>query len=194
MPTFNVGDCAWNLTPYGERFTVTIVSVGQDKDGNTTYRYVADGIAWTKEPKMTFSPNADIPCVTDPCDLKRWWETKEKMWYGTSLAYRAPEPGDDEKRALWQARIKKHEDAIAELHQRCAPFKKDTAVMWHSFYCCFSGRHTNGCKGTGHEVFKGVVDSEVTSDFHCSVKTPDGISHYIIVWVLSIDAEGGGGA
>lgn len=194
MPTFNVGDCAWKLNLYGNRFTVDIVSVGQDEDGTTTYVYVPNGIAWTEEPKLSFMPHSSIPFVEDPCDYKRWSKTKETTWYGTCLTYRAPEPGDDEKRALWQARIKKHEDAIVELRKRCAPFKKGTAVVWHSFWCCVGERPTNGCKGTGHEILKGVVESveHVASHFNCKVKSADGVSHNTTVWVLGIDAEGGG--
>jgi hypothetical protein len=191
MPTFNIGDCVWKLNLYGDRFTVDIMSVEQDKDGTTTYHYVPNGIAWSKEPQLTFRPNAYIPFVTDPCVFKGWSETKEKMWHGTSLAYRAPEPDDDEKRALWQAKLKKHEDAIAELHQRCAPFKKGSAVSWQAVYCCNDIRfnllnmgNTGGCNSQSTKILKGVVESEVTNDFQCTVKSPDGIVHKTTVWAL----------
>ena len=185
MTTFKVGDCVWKHFPTGTKCTADIVDLHVDENGETTYRYVLNGIVYDRNTNWTFEPNLPIPSVYDPSYLKQWTDTREKMWYGTSITYRAPEADDDEKRSLWQAKNKKHEDALAALMQRCAPFKKGTAVVWNSWWCCFASRQHNGCVPS--VINKGIIDSEVTSDFKCNVKTADGISHNMSVWVMGME-------
>jgi len=186
MPTFNVGDCVWKRSVYGDMATVDIVDVATDDTGVTLYRYVQNGIESNGEPPepWAFEPNRQIPYVYDPSHLKEPHDTKEKMWYGASLSYRAPQADDNAKRALWQAKIKKHEDAIVTLRQRCAPFKAGAAVVWHPWHCCFGHRPQNGC--VGGDLLKGTVETEANQKFECTVKTADGVSHKITVWALGL--------
>ncbi len=185
MTTFKKGDGVWIHFPSGtDKCTADIVEVRVDDAGEVTYRYAYNGIVYHGRTDWTFEPNQQIPQVHDPSHEKRIQDAQEIMWFGTALTYRAPEDGDDEKRALWQAKIKKHEDAIAVLKKRCAHFTKGTSVAWNAYYCCYGAKRQNKCKNDG--LLKGVLDEEVYN-FECRVKTSDGIVHSMTVWALGLD-------
>jgi len=66
--------------------------------------------------------------------LKEPFEITGKGW--AKLELRAPEPGDDEKRAIWDSLIKKQEDAIAARSLRYAHIKNGVTVEcyeWNSW-------------------------------------------------------------
>lgn len=182
MTTFNVGDCVWKNIR-GLWATVDIVDIKRDPEGTPVYMCVENGIV-THQKEWVFEPNGAHPYVYDPSDSIRPFETKEHMWYGKSLSPRTPEPDDDAKRATWQAKVKKHLDGIAELRQRCAHLKKGTKVTWHGYWCfCLQ----NGCNR--QKVHKGVVESEIWSNFTCYLRCTEGIMHQISVFKVVEDKD-----
>jgi hypothetical protein len=185
MTTFKVGDCVWKHTQDGKRKgTVDIVDIKIKPDQESpVYICVENGVV-TPQKEWIFTPNTRNPYIYDPSDLLRPFETQEEMWYGTSLSYRSPEPEDDIKRATWQAKVKKHLDGIAEMRQRYSHFKKGTKVTWHGYWCfCLQ----NGCNRQG--IHKGVVESEIWSNFTCYLRCTEGIMHEIKVHNLALDTS-----
>lgn len=128
MHTFKVGDSAIYTTSLGNKFSVLILDV-LEKRG---YLCKRDGVWADSSSTPNFLIRGDY--IFDPSHLKEPYEfTGKGLGF---LDYRAPEPGDDEKRAVWDSLIKKHEDAIAAKWLRYAHIKKGSTVEcyeWNSW-------------------------------------------------------------
>ena len=122
------GDSAIFTTSLGHKYSVLILEV-LEKGG---YLCKRDGVWADSSSTPNFLIRGDY--IFDPSHLKEPYEfTGKGLGF---LDYRAPEPGDDEKRAVWDSLIKKHEDAIAAKWLRYAHIKKGVTVEcyeWNSW-------------------------------------------------------------
>ena len=128
MHTFKVGDSAILTTSLGHKYSVLILAPLETGG----YLCRRDGV-WAD---ISSTPNFLIrgDYIFNPSYLKETFEFTGKGW--AFLDYRAPEPGDDEKRAVWDSLIKKHEDAIAAKWLRYAHIKNGATVEcyeWNSW-------------------------------------------------------------
>jgi hypothetical protein len=122
------GDSAIFTTSLGHKYSVLILEV-LEKGG---YLFRRDGVWADSSSTPNFLIRGDY--IFDPSYLKEPFEFTGKGW--ANLELRAPEPGDDEKRAVWDSLIKKHEDAIAAKWLRYAHIKKGVTVEcyeWNSW-------------------------------------------------------------
>lgn len=123
-----VGDSAILTTSLGHKYSVLILEV-LEKGGYLCRR---DGVWADRSSTPNFLIRGDY--IFDPSHLKEPFEFTGKGW--GFLHYRAPEAGDDEKRAVWDSLIKKHEEAIAAKWLRYAHIKKGATVEcyeWNSW-------------------------------------------------------------
>lgn len=128
MQTFKVGDSAIFTTSLGHKYSVLILAVLETGG----YLIKRDGVWADSSSTPNFLIRGDY--IFDPSHLKEPFEYTGKGW--GFLDYRAPEPGDDEKRAVWDSLINKHEDAIAAKWLRYAHIKKGVTVEcyeWNSW-------------------------------------------------------------
>ena len=128
MQTLKAGDSAILTTSLGYKYSVLILAPLETGG----YLCRRDGV-WADE---SSTPNFLIrgDYIFDPSHLKEQFEFTGKGW--AKLELRTPEPGDDEKRAIWDSLIKKHEDAIAAQWLRYAQIKKGVTVEcyeWNSW-------------------------------------------------------------
>jgi hypothetical protein len=128
MQKFNVGDSVILTTSLGHKYSILIL--GLLETGGYLCR--RDGV-WADEsstPKFIISGDH----IFNPSHLKEPFEITGKGW--AKLELRTPEPGDDEKRAIWDSLIKKQEDAIAARSLRYAHIKNGVTVEcyeWNSW-------------------------------------------------------------
>jgi hypothetical protein len=123
-----VGDSAIMTTSLGHKYSILILEV-LEKGGYLCRR---DGVWADRSSTPNFLIRGDY--IFDPSHLKEPFEFTGKGW--GFLNYRAPEAGDDEKRAIWDSLIKKHEEAIAAQWLRYAHIKKGATVEcyeWNSW-------------------------------------------------------------
>jgi hypothetical protein len=128
MQTFKVGDSVILTTSLGHRYSILIL--GLLETGG--YLCKRDGV-WADEsstPKFLISGDY----IFNPSHLKEPFEITGRGW--AKLELRTPQDGDDEKRAIWDSLIKKHEDAIAAQWLRYSHIKKGVTVEcyeWNSW-------------------------------------------------------------
>lgn len=128
MQTFKVGDSAIYTTSLGNKFSVLILDVLE----TGSYLIRRDGVYY------------EGPHVPDfrvyECKTPNLRELKDpaiftgKGW--ATLEYRAPEPGDDEKRAIWDLKLKKYEEDINAKWLSYAHIKEGATVEcyeWNSW-------------------------------------------------------------
>jgi hypothetical protein len=128
METFKVGDSAIFTTSLGHKYSVLILAVLETGG----YLIKRDGVWADSSSTPNFLIRGDY--IFDPSHLKEPFKYTGKGW--ASLELRTPESDDDEKRAIWDSLIKKHEDAIAAKWQRYAHIKKGVTVEcyeWNSW-------------------------------------------------------------
>ena len=159
MHTFKVGDSVILTTSLGHKYSILILDLLETGG----YMCKRDGV-WADEsstPKFIISGDH----IFNPSHLKEPFEITGKGW--AKLELRTPEPGDDEKRAIWDSLIKKQEDAIAARSLRYAHIKKGATVEcyeWNSW--------------TGERFLKCVGEvTFVRWDFSCYVRDAEGNEH-----------------
>ena len=153
METLKVGDSALYTTSLGNSYSVVIV--GLLEGGG--YMCKQDGvyIAPSREPDLHVRDG--ITTILD--ELKRPFRHTGKGW--SSLKPRAPEPGDDEKRAAWDARVKKYEEDIAAHWLRYTHIKPGVTVECYEY---------NSWTGERFLQFVGKVTHVYSSNFTCYVE------------------------
>jgi hypothetical protein len=122
------GDSAIFTTSLGHKYSVLILAPLETGG----YLFRRDGVWADRSSTPNFLIRGDY--IFDPSHLKETFEYTGKGW--ASLELRTPEAGDDEKRAIWDSLIKKHEDAIAAKWVRYAHIKKGVTVEcyeWNSW-------------------------------------------------------------
>jgi hypothetical protein len=128
MQKFNVDDSAILTTSLCHKYSVLILAPLETGG----YLCRRDGVWADSSSTPNFLIRGDY--IFDPSYLKEPFEfTGKGLGF---LDYRAPEPEDDEKRAVWDSLIKKHEDAIAAKWLRYAHIKKGVTVEcyeWNSW-------------------------------------------------------------
>jgi len=128
MHTFKVGDSVILTTSLGHKYSILILALLETGG----YMCRRDGVWADESSTPKFLIRGDY--IFNPSHLKEPFEITGKGW--ASLELRTPEPGDDEKRAIWDSLIKKHEDAIAAQWLRYAHIKKGVTVEcyeWNSW-------------------------------------------------------------
>ena len=161
MTSLKKGDSAICKTYSGPEFSVVIKNVTVKEKG-TVYECLRDGV-WANEegtPKFYITSSY----IFDPIDLKCSFFTS-----GTGLRrleYRAPEPGDDEKRDLWESQIKKQDDAIAAMSAKYAHVKVGMTVKWPE-YNSWTGQVAFECIG---EIIY------IKPNFSCYIICTDGVT------------------
>ncbi len=128
MHTFKVGDSAIYTTSLGNKFSVLILDVLEAG----SYLIRRDGVYY----EGTHAPDFRVYDSIAPNlrELKDPAIFTGKGW--ATLEYRAPEPGDDEKRAIWDAQLKKYEEDIDAKWQSYAHIKEGVTVEcyeWNSW-------------------------------------------------------------
>ena len=128
MQSFKVGDSAIFTTSLCHKYSVLILAVLETGG----YLIKRDGVWADSSSTPNFLIRGDY--IFDPSHLKEHFKYTGKGL--ANLEPRTPEPGDDEKRAVWDSLIKKHEDAIAAKWLRYAHIKKGVTVEcyeWNSW-------------------------------------------------------------
>jgi hypothetical protein len=123
-----VGDSAIYTTSLGNKFSVLILEVLE----SGSYLIRRDGVYY----EGTNAPDFRVYEGRTP-NLREWKDPaifSGKAW--ATLEYRAPEPGDDEKRAIWDANLKKYEEEIDAKWLSYAHINKGVTVEcyeWNSW-------------------------------------------------------------
>jgi hypothetical protein len=128
MQQLKAGDSAIYTTCLGNKFSVLILEALE----SGSYLIRRDGVC------------DDETCIPDfriyECRTPYLHELKDpQIFTGKGMAtleYRAPEPGDDEKRAIWDFKLKKYEEEIAAKWLSYAKIKKGATVEcyeWNSW-------------------------------------------------------------
>jgi len=141
MPSFKVGDCAICKSYSGPEFSVVIKNVSVEEKG-PVYECLRDG-AWANDegtPKFIISSGY----IFDPIYLKQTFFTTGTGLF--KLEWRAPEPDDDAKRALWESQIKKQDDAICAMRAKYGHISAGMTVKW-SEYNSWTGQVAFECIG-----------------------------------------------
>jgi hypothetical protein len=153
------GDSAIYTTSLGNKFSVLILDVLEAG----SYLIRRDGVYY----EGTHAPDFRVYEGRTP-NLREWRDSDVftgKGW--ATLAFRAAEPGDDEKRAAWDVNLKKYEEEINAKWLIYAHIKEGVTVEcyeWNSW----SGERFLKCVG---EV------TFVRSDFSCYVRDAEGNEH-----------------
>ena len=163
-----VGDSAIYTTSLGNKFSVLILDVLEAG----SYLIRRDGVYY----EGTHAPDFRVYEGTTP-NLR---ELKESaIFTGKGLAtleYRAPEPGDDEKRAVWDLKLKKYEEEINAKWLSYAHIKKGATVEcyeWNSW--------------TGERFLKCVGEvTFVRWDFSCYVRDAEGNEHSSLLYKVRV--------
>jgi hypothetical protein len=106
------------------------------------YECLRDG-AWANDegtPKFIISSGY----IFDPIYLKQTFFTTGTGLF--KLEWRAPEPDDDKKRALWESQIKKQDDAICAMRAKYGHISAGMTVKW-SEYNSWTGQVAFECIG-----------------------------------------------
>ena len=154
-----VGDSAIYTTSLGNKFSVLILDVLE----SGSYLIRRDGVYY----EGTNAPDFRVYEGRTP-NLREWKDPAIFTGKGlATLEYRAPEPGDDEKRAIWDANLKKYEEEIDAKWLSYAHIKKGAIVEcyeWNSW--------------TGERFLKCVGKvTFVRWDFSCYVSDAEGNEH-----------------
>lgn len=155
MEPLKVGDSALYTTSLGNRYSVVIVGILEEGG----YMCKQDGAYLEREPDLHVRDG--ITTILD--ELKRPFPHTGKGW--SSLKPRAPEPGDDEKRAVWDARLKKYEEDIAAHWLRYTHIKPGVTVECYEY---------NSWTGERFLQFVGKVTYVYSSNFTCYVQDAEG--------------------
>jgi len=156
MHILKVGDSAIYTTSLGNKFSVLILDVLEAG----SYLIRRDGVYY----EGTHAPDFRVYEGRTPNlrELKDPAIFTGKGW--ATLEYRAPEPGDDEKRAVWDLNLKKYEEEINAKWLSYAKIKKGAVVEcyeWNSW--------------TGERFLKCVGEvTFVRWDFSCYVRDTEG--------------------
>lgn len=155
METLKVGDSALYTTSLGNSYSVVIVGILEEGG----YMCKQDGAYLEREPNL----NVHDGITTILRELKAPFPFTGKGW--SSLKPRAPEPGDDEKRAAWDARLKKYEEDIAAHWLRYTHIKPGVTVECYEY---------NSWTGERFLQFVGKVTYVYSSNFTCYVQDAEG--------------------
>ena len=162
------GDSAIYTNCLGVKFSVLILGVLEPG----SYLIRRDGVY----DDGTCTPDFRVYEGRTP-NLREWKDPAiftGKAW--ATLEYRAPEPGDDEKRAIWDANLKKYEEEIDAKWLSYAHIKKGATVEcyeWNSW--------------TGERFLKCVgVVTFVRWDFSCYVRDAEGNEHSSLLYKVRV--------
>ncbi len=159
MQTLKVGDSAIYTTCTGNKFSVLILDLLEAG----SYLIRRDGVYY----EGSCAPDFRVYEGITP-NLREWKDPAIFTGKGTAtLEYRAPEPEDDEKRAVWDLKLKKYEEEIDAKWLSYAHIKKGAKVVcyeWNSW----TGERFIKC--TGEVVF-------IRWDFSCYVRDAEGNEH-----------------
>lgn len=168
MQQLKAGDSAIYTTCLGNKFSVLILEALE----SGSYLIRRDGVC------------DDETCIPDfriyECRTPYLHELKDpQIFTGKGMAtleYRAPEPGDDEKRAIWDFKLKKYEEEIAAKWLSYAKIKKGAVVEcyeWNSW--------------TGERFLKCVGEvTFVRWDFSCYVRDTEGNEHSSLLFKVRV--------
>ena len=163
-----VGDSAIYTTSLGNKFSVLILDVLE----TGSYLIRRDG-AYSDR---IYTPDFGVYEGRTPIlrELKDPAIFTGKGW--ATLAFRAAEPGDDEKRAAWDANLKKYEEEINAKWDHYAHIKKGATVEcyeWNSW--------------TGERFLKCVGEvTFVRWDFSCYVRDLEGNEHSSLLYKVRV--------
>jgi hypothetical protein len=153
------GDSAIYTTSLGHKYSVLIVETLETGE----YMVLRDGVYSDR----SYTPDFGVYEGRTPIlrELKNPY-----LFTGKGLAtleFRAPEPGDDEKRAIWNLKLKKYEEEINAKWLSYAHIKKEAIVECYE-WSSWTGERFLKC--TGEVTF-------VRSDFTCYVYDAEGNEH-----------------
>ena len=171
MPILKAGDSAICKTYSGPEFSVVIKSVTVEEKG-TVYECLRDG-AWANDegtPKFIISNGY----IFDPIYLKLPFLTSGTGLF--RLEYRTSEPGDIEKRALWNSQIKKQDDAIAAMRAKYGHITAGMTVKWYE-YNSWTGQVAFEC--IGKIIY-------IKPNFSCYILCSDGVTRAPYISELTI--------